>query len=284
MFWVRSGSCNELRKGNIDLVSEKDFTSILLLYGGKATMRYSSKIMRFSLDKKWQSKSSSRNLRKLFPSRPKFSFSHFSFYNSKCDPRKRGSRNLSTTSSKNPTMPDEDYQRFLRPIYATHEGRVSLFQPHAKDEKGLLYLHFHVLPQAIRWAKPMPLGAMTKVRQFVPDKLGIYFCLVDFQNATEIMPYLPLSYNQTILYPTGDWCGTYTSIEYQRAISLGYDLQIVDGVVFAQQGYLREQKQSKEDFLHIGSLSFPKRLDDAAKATALFVSAYERFFVSDFFL
>jgi len=48
-------------------------------------------------------------------------------------------------------------------------------------------------------------------------------------------PLLPVRYEKRLVFPHGEWIGHYTHVELRRALSLGYDIDILESVCYARK-------------------------------------------------
>lgn len=94
-----------------------------------------------------------------------------------------------------------------------------------------------------------PGGRSYRTTTYHPTRLGIYECFVTAPHDLAY-PYLPMRQKDGLLYGVGTWRGTYTSVDIAYARSLGYGIEIVRGIVFAErlrpfQSYIRRWHGTK---------------------------------------
>lgn len=121
---------------------------------------------------------------------------------------------------------------FIRESY--YGGRTEVFRRYGKN------LHYYdinsMYPDAMR-NNPYPKGRYMKVRQFHKSKLGIYRVKVKAPPFLEI-PFLPYrNENNKLIFPLGSWEGVYTSVEIEKAITLGYSIECIEGVIWEEKAY-----------------------------------------------
>lgn len=127
---------------------------------------------------------------------------------------------------KTPSANDE----YIRCAY--YGGRVEVFKRHVKKCK--YYDVVSMYPYVMR-NKKYPSGHSYKVFNYHPEKLGIYRCEVTSPKYLKY-PFLPYrDKDNKLLFPLGRWQGTYTTPEIEKAKSLGYNIKILDGIVWTNK-------------------------------------------------
>ena len=117
--------------------------------------------------------------------------------------------------------------KFLRKAYSG--GRVEVFKRYGKN------LNHYDVKSMYPWAmknKTYPCGYAIYTEEFVDDLHGIYDCDIITPEYLHI-PFLH-TYDKDgrIIFPLGEFSGTYTSPEILKAISIGYKINIKKGYFF----------------------------------------------------
>jgi hypothetical protein len=144
-------------------------------------------------------------------------------------------RNINITEISAP-----DPQAYLFFKYSYKGGRVEIFKKYAEsniNNYGLGYVDFVSLYPAICLNHTFPGGYYTKVignTCYNSSCYGIYLCKVILENAL-MLPFLGVKIEKKIVYPFGQWYGIYTSIEIEKALDLGYKIEIISGYFFEKK-------------------------------------------------
>jgi len=121
---------------------------------------------------------------------------------------------------------DARHDEFFRESYCG--GRVEVF-----EREGLCvdYVDVNSMYPFVMRNQPYPAGGCSRTKRFVEDKLGIYEVRVHAPDGLEI-PLLPKKHDGKLLFPTGSWTGVYCSPELLKARDLGYEFEVLRGVVW----------------------------------------------------
>lgn len=136
-------------------------------------------------------------------------------------------------------VPDLGGDSFIRAAYRGGRTEVIKHVVIAAPDTKLFFLDFVSLYPAMALYRPMPAGYIrhTRLGQFIEGKLGIYYCSVQYSAKTGSLPhipYLPVRYGESIIYPEGSWFSCYTSIEVVTARALGYKIKVIQGIAFSE--------------------------------------------------
>ena len=119
-----------------------------------------------------------------------------------------------------------DYD-FIKSSY--YGGRTEVFKRKGKNLKyfDIVSMYPHVMKKYL-----YPSGKTMRTYSFVPNRLGIYKCNVSAPKNLDI-PFLPFRREDgKLIFPLGNFSGTYTSVEIIKARELGYDIEVIDGLVW----------------------------------------------------
>jgi hypothetical protein len=74
--------------------------------------------------------------------------------------------------------------------------------------------------------------------EYSKDNLGYYYCKVEVPES-EYIPLLPYRTKEgKLIFPSGKWYGWYYSPEIEKAIDLGYDIEVIRGYIFPKTDYI----------------------------------------------
>lgn len=132
-----------------------------------------------------------------------------------------------------------DEEDFIRDSY--RGGRTEVFKRYTND--SLFHYDVNSLYPYVMRNRDYPYGKHRKIigndkcKQAIDSGyLGVIKCHI---NAPDIQyPYLCVHHDDKLLFPCGNWCGNITSIEYQKALKLGYKIDIIEGIFYAKKGML----------------------------------------------
>ena len=141
------------------------------------------------------------------------------------------------------------YDKYIRQSYSG--ARTEVFKRYGKNLK---YYDFKSMYPSVMFEKEFPSGYIVNTKTFIKDKFGIYNC--DVVTPDLDIPFLH-TYNEDkkLIFPNGSFKGVYTSIEIEKAITLGYKIKILNGYYFTKkarpfQSYIKKWyglKQKAED-------------------------------------
>lgn len=124
----------------------------------------------------------------------------------------------------------ERYYKFIRDSY--YGGRTEVFRRYGKD---LYYYDINSMYPDVMRNNDYPCGRYKHVRDWVNGKLGIYKTKVKSPTFLEI-PFLPMRNEEgKLMFPLGEWTAHYTSVEIEKARALGYQIDIIEGVVWEEK-------------------------------------------------
>jgi len=121
------------------------------------------------------------------------------------------------------------FDKFIRNSYAG--ARTEVFKRYGKN---LHYYDFKSMYPSILYEKEFPAGKFILTRKFIYDKFGFYKCSVKAPNNLNI-PFLHTYKDGKLIFCLGSFKGTYTSIEIEKALSLGYKITIDYGYYFTEK-------------------------------------------------
>lgn len=120
------------------------------------------------------------------------------------------------------------FEAMIRQAY--YGGRVDVFRRMGDD---LFYYDVNSM-FPFEMLAPYPSGIAFKTLKFIEDRHGIYLCDIDASNIKNPQyPLLPFRQDNKLLFPTGHFRGTYTSIELNKAVRVGYKFKVVEGIAWA---------------------------------------------------
>jgi len=114
---------------------------------------------------------------------------------------------------------------FFRDSY--YGGRVDVFKRYGTDLK---YYDVNSMYPYVMKKFDYPIGAPLKTFEFKKNKLGIYKINWHIDNLD--IPLLPYRFKNKLLFANGYGEGVYTSVEIEKALQLGYDVDIEYGYYF----------------------------------------------------
>ncbi len=118
---------------------------------------------------------------------------------------------------------------FLRKSYAG--ARTEVFKRYGKNLK---YFDFKSMYPSVMLEKEYPAGIAIKTNKLEKNKLGVYECEVIAPDLD--IPFLhTYSEDNKLIFPTGSFRGVYTSVEIEKALSLGYEIKINHGYYFTDK-------------------------------------------------
>lgn len=110
-------------------------------------------------------------------------------------------------------------------------GRVEVFK---RQGFNLKHYDFKSMYPDVMRNKEYPAGVAIYTQKFNKDKLGIY--TVEVESPKLQIPFLhAYSKEGKLLFPNGKWTATYTSVEIEKALKLGYKIKIIDGYYFTKR-------------------------------------------------
>lgn len=119
--------------------------------------------------------------------------------------------------------------KYFRESYSG--GRVEVFKRHGKNLK---YYDFNSMYPTVMSEQEYPSGLAVYTSVLKKGKLGIYTVKVKAPDLQ--IPFLhAYSEEGKLLFPTGSWTGTYTSVEIEKALTLGYEIKVVRGYYFTKK-------------------------------------------------
>ena len=108
-------------------------------------------------------------------------------------------------------------------------GRVEVFQRYGKN---LYHRDVKSMYASMMDKHEYPAGYCVLTSEYKEGSLGIYRCEIESPKKLDI-PFLhTYAKDGKIIFPLGNWSGTYTSAEIEKAISIGYKIKIIDGYYF----------------------------------------------------
>jgi DNA polymerase elongation subunit (family B) len=165
-------------------------------------------------------------------------------------------------------------EKFIRDSYKG--GRTEVFK--RISDNALFHYDVNSLYPTVMKLREYPYGRHKKVlghdnsiKLINSGRLGIIKCAIKSPDVMKY-PYLAKRHNDKLLFPLGVWIDTITSIEFEKAIGLGYEIEIIEGIFYAKKGHLFNEYVDK--FYQIKSNSV-----GAKKETAKLMlnSAYGKF-------
>lgn len=121
-----------------------------------------------------------------------------------------------------------EIETFVRQGY--HGGRTEVFR--MLCEKDFYYYDVCSLYPHVMKTYPMPVGTPHKVYSMRENRIGFYKAEIKVPDL--YFPPLPVVQNQKLLFPIGKFSGTYSSVELEKAIEMGCDVQVDYGYVFPE--------------------------------------------------
>lgn len=141
-------------------------------------------------------------------------------------------------------VPDRTTASIVRAAF--RGGRTEVLHHYAKAEgdKKIYFLDYTSLYPAAAYYFPQPSGYVKRLRpatvraERYKGKLGVYYCRVVTPKREDQQPFLPIRYGAEVVVPEGEFYSTYTSIEVDYARSIGYTMEVIDGVYFSDRSFV----------------------------------------------
>ena len=125
--------------------------------------------------------------------------------------------------------------------YSRRKERFWAFSPFKKGFNILYYYKFNSLYPYVMWKYEYPLPIKVNLEyaeKYDPSKLSICFVCVKTPPNLKI-PVLPYRTEEgEMIFPTGEFCGFYTSSEINLALSQGYKIDFIGIFQFEKTGYI----------------------------------------------
>lgn len=118
---------------------------------------------------------------------------------------------------------------FLRQSYGG--ARTEVFKRYGEDLK---YYDFKSMYPSVMYEKEYPAGYCIFTKEYIDDFFGIYKCNIVAPDLA--IPFLH-TYNKDgkLIFPQGEFSGTYTSVEIEKAKQLGYIVEVLEGYYFTEK-------------------------------------------------
>ena len=133
----------------------------------------------------------------------------------------------------------KDEEQFIRDSY--RGGRTEVFKRYTND--SLFHYDVNSLYPFVMKNRDYPYGKHKKIigndkcKQAIDSGyLGVIKCHINAPNIQ--YPYLCVHHDGKLLFPVGNWVANITSIEYAKAIELGYKIDIIEGIFYTKKGKL----------------------------------------------
>lgn len=134
------------------------------------------------------------------------------------------------------TIEEED---FIRASY--RGGRTEVFKRYTSQ--SLFHYDVNSLYPYVMKNRDYPYGQHKKIignekcKELIDSGyLGVIKCFIQAPDLH--YPYLCVHHEGKLLFPVGNWIGNITSIEYQKALKLGYKIDIIEGIFYSKKGKL----------------------------------------------
>jgi hypothetical protein len=158
---------------------------------------------------------------------------------------------------------------FIRPAYLG--GRTEIFRPLCREP--IYEYDVNSLYPYVMLSNYYPIGKSHFTFTFVREKLGVYKAEVETPEEISI-PCLGVVFDNKYVFPAGRFRGMWTSVELEYAISQGYKVKILEGIVFDKKEKLFHDFIT--DLYNI-RLTSPKNSVSDIMAKLLMNSSYGRF-------
>lgn len=120
-------------------------------------------------------------------------------------------------------------------------GRTEIFKPLFKskgENDKLYYQDINSLYPAVMQSNEYPSEFLCWTTNYFPERFGIYTVQVYAPHEIE-HPVLGISHNGKYIFPTGFFQGTFTNLEINKALSLGYRFEkVIKGALFRNGGHI----------------------------------------------
>ncbi len=124
-------------------------------------------------------------------------------------------------------------------------GRTEVFKRYGEQ---LYYYDVNSLYPSVMLSEIYPYGPVCGTFDFIPDRCGYYYVRVKTPEYMHI-PFLPKKEKNKLLFPLGEWEGWYYSPEIFKAMSLGYEFELIKGWYWEE--YARPFEDYIKYFYHI---------------------------------